>query len=290
MKMKSLYLSLLATIISISALAQFTGKPQYLISTTRAGVPLGDIKVELFPLVAPKHVRNFDSLVSKKFFDTTAFHRVIPGFMIQGGDPNSRHGDTLTWGYGDPSQPTVNAEFSAISHQRGILSAARDANINSANSQFFICVAAATHLNNQYSVYGRAVSGMNIVDSIVRSPRNKDDKPFKKIEMFITYLGSNDSVPEIPKLMLPVDNTKDQASNALLRWNPVNTALLYRLEVATDSAFKNIYFEKEINKTSHSLTKLPSATHFYWRVTAKMAVNLANAQKSGIFIPFSLRV
>ena len=105
-------------------------------------------------MFAPFHVANFDSLVNVHFYDSTAFHRVIPGFMIQGGDPNSRSGPIATWGFGDPSQPTVNAEFSAARHLRGIVSAARDADKNSANSQFFICVADAACLKGEYSVYG----------------------------------------------------------------------------------------------------------------------------------------
>src|SRR6185369_17262738 len=118
----------------------YTGKPQYKIHTTRAGIPLGDIFIELYPTLAPHHVRNFDSLVSYSFYDTTAFHRVVPGFVIQGGDPNSRHGAPSTWGYGQPGQPTVNAEFSNfLKHKKGVLSAARSTNINSATSQFFIC-------------------------------------------------------------------------------------------------------------------------------------------------------
>src|SRR4051812_41631478 len=143
----------------------YTGKPRFQILTKRNNATLGIINVELFPNIAPKHTRNFDSLVSQSFYDTTAFHRVIAGFMIQGGDPNSRHGPMNTWGYGQPGQPTVNAEFSVAKHLRGILSAARSANINSATSQFFICHAAAPNLNGSYSIYGRVTSGINFVDT-----------------------------------------------------------------------------------------------------------------------------
>mgnify|MGYP001794821952 CR=1 FL=1 len=121
------------TILGFSQSRTFTGKPIYQILTKRAGVYLGTTNVELFPNIAPLAVRNFDSLVSVSFFDSTAFHRVIPGFMIQGGDPNSKHGPKSTWGLGDTTQPNVNAEFSAAKHLRGILSAARDTAINSAN-------------------------------------------------------------------------------------------------------------------------------------------------------------
>src|SRR5262245_54833622 len=116
------------------------GKPQYLITVTRGGQPLGQITIETFPDIAPKPSANFDSLVSIKFYDSTAFHRVIPGFVIQGGDPNSKNKPRSTWGYGDPSQRTVPAEFTRLSHTRGMMSAARATDPNSATSQFFICV------------------------------------------------------------------------------------------------------------------------------------------------------
>src|ERR1043166_3519593 len=114
--MKKLLLFLFVLTFTLGGFAQtrtFTGKPQYQILTKRLGDTLGITDVELFPAIAPMAVSNFDSLVGYAFYDTTAFHRVIPGFMIQGGDPNSRHGARATWGYGDPSQPTVPAEFSA---------------------------------------------------------------------------------------------------------------------------------------------------------------------------------
>ena len=263
---KLLYISLILILISFSANAQ---KPQFLITTKRAGVFLGDIKVELFPTVAPLHVANFSNLVAGKFYDTTAFHRVIPGFMIQGGDPNSRSGPKETWGYGDPSQHTVNAEFSAISHQRGILSAARSMDINSADSQFFICVASATHLNGNYSVYGRVFEGMNIADSIVLSPRDANDNPLDKIEMFITYLGDNTDMSGIPNLTSPADNTQNiTRTYQKLAWSPVTDALLYKLEVSTDPNFTSLFFTKDVNKTSHTVSDLAESGTYYWRVKA----------------------
>src|SRR6056297_2129498 len=94
----------------------FDENPQYLMTVTQSGEELGKIKLELFPETAPKHVANFDSLVSVNFYDGTAFHRVIPGFMIQGGDPNSKDKPKNTWGMGDPSQKKVPAESSNIKH------------------------------------------------------------------------------------------------------------------------------------------------------------------------------
>ena len=181
-------------------------KPRYLIETHRAGSYLGSFKIELFPLIAPKAVKNFDSLVNIQFFDSTAFHRVVPGFVIQGGDPNTINGPMNTWGSGQPWQVNVPAEFSAVRHVRGIIGAARDLDTNSANSQFYICVANALSLDGQYTVFGRVTEGMEVVDTIVKSPRNVDDVPLQKIEMFITNIGVNDTVPDIPTLVSPANN------------------------------------------------------------------------------------
>lgn len=244
----------------------FTGKPMYQILTKRAGVYLGTTTVELFPNIAPHHVSNFDSLVSYQYFDSTAFHRVIPGFMIQGGDPNSRHLPRATWGNGDPSQPTVNAEFTAAKHLRGILSAARDTSINSANSQFFICVAAASWLNGQYSVYGRVTSGMNIVDTIVNAPRDTVDNPFQKIEMFITYVGSNDSIPNAPLLNLPLNGSYNVATARALKWYAESDGIIYHVEVSTDSTFATTYRSVDVGTNAYTVTGLTLATRYYWRV------------------------
>lgn len=244
----------------------YTGKPTYDILVKRSGIYLGTINIDLFPNIAPAHVRNFDSLVSEQFFDSTAFHRVIPGFMIQGGDPNSRHGPISTWGYGDPSQPTVNAEFSAAKHLRGILSAARDSDINSANSQFFICVAAAAWLNGQYSVYGHVTGGMNFVDTIVNSPRDANDNPLQKIEMFVTRTGSNDTVPIAPLLNIPVSGTLGVGTSRQLRWYAVSDAIYYHLEVSTDSLFSTFFKSIDVANLLFNVTSLVPATTYYWRV------------------------
>lgn len=162
--------------------------PKYKITVQTKGELLGTIELETLPDVAPKHSQNFDELVSTGAYDGTAFHRVIPGFMIQGGDPNSVNKPRETWGYGDPSQKRVSAEFNSTSHKRGIISAARSQDPNSASSQFFICVADASFLDGQYSVFGRVTSGMDIADKIVNSPRDRSDNPYDKIEMTIQKL------------------------------------------------------------------------------------------------------
>lgn len=131
---------------------------------------VGDIAIRFFPDVAPNHVRNFIDLAESDFYDGTKFHRIIPGFVIQGGDPNTRDGDPSTWGTGG-SGKRLKAEFSPIHHKRGILSMARSMDPDSASSQFFICVADAGALDNQYTVFGEVVSGMDVVDKIVSGPR-----------------------------------------------------------------------------------------------------------------------
>lgn len=136
----------------------------------------GDIVVGLLPDKAPKHVESFKKLVKDGFYDGTRFHRVIPGFMIQGGDPNSKSSDRSTHGTGGPGYK-VPAEFNDVAHERGILSAARSSDPNSAGSQFFLMVAKSTHLDGQYSAFGQVLEGMDVVDKIVALPRDSRDNP-----------------------------------------------------------------------------------------------------------------
>ena len=142
----------------------------------------GNIELRFFPEVAPNHVKSFIELAKKGFYDGTTFHRIIPGFMIQGGDPNSKNPDRSTHGTGGPGY-TIKAEFSDKPHRRGVLSMARAAHPDSAGSQFFICVAESSFLNKQYTVFGEVVSGMEVVDKIVSQARDKKDNPLEKIEM-----------------------------------------------------------------------------------------------------------
>lgn len=128
---------------------------------------LGRIVLELFPSVAPEHCRNFKKLAGLGFYDGVTFHRVVPGFVIQGGDILSRDADRSNDGTGDPGY-TLPAEFSNLPHERGTLSMARKGyNVNTAGSQFFICVAPTPQLNGQYTVWGRVLEGMEVVDKIV---------------------------------------------------------------------------------------------------------------------------
>lgn len=190
----SLIITLLACVSPNTGYGEEEGEkkmdyPKYEITVTQKGQEFGKIIVEFWPDIAPKHVHTFDSLITAGFFDGTAFHRVIPGFMIQGGDPNSKDKPRATWGTGDPSQKTIPAEFSDKSHERGIISTARKGNdINSATSQFFICVDDASFLDGQYTVFGQVLEGMDVVDQIVSTPRDKRDNPLDKVEMKIKKL------------------------------------------------------------------------------------------------------
>jgi len=162
-------------------------KPHYIITVMQDTVRFGEIEVELYPDVAPLTCRNFDSLVSIKFYDGTAFHRVIPNFMIQGGDPNTKNKPNNTWGMGDPSQHKVPAEFNSIKHERGVLSMARSNDPNSASSQFFIMHAAAPSLDGKYSAFGRVVKGIEVVDKVcsVKLGGPQHSAPDVKITMTI---------------------------------------------------------------------------------------------------------
>jgi peptidyl-prolyl cis-trans isomerase B (cyclophilin B) len=149
---------------------------------------MGNIELRFFPDVAPKHVENFLTLAQSGYYDGTIFHRVIPGFMIQGGDPNTKGTDKSIYGQGGPDH-SVKAEFSKKSHTRGILSMARSSHPDSAGSQFFIVVADSPFLDGQYTVFGEVVSGMDVADKIVSQERDARDNPLERIEMKIRILN-----------------------------------------------------------------------------------------------------
>lgn len=148
----------------------------------------GDIEIKFYPDVAPRHVENFIKLAKSGFYNGTIFHRVIPGFMIQGGDPNTK--DTLkkdSYGQGGPGH-TVKAEFSDIPHKRGIVSMARAADPDSAGSQFFIVVEDSRFLDRKYSVFGEVTKGIGVADKIVNLPRDERDNPKERVEMTVTIV------------------------------------------------------------------------------------------------------
>ncbi len=143
----------------------------------------GDITIHFFHDKAPRHVENFIDLASKGFYDNTFFHRVIPGFMIQGGDPNTKGAEDAAHRYGTGGnvvagkEVRLKSEFNDTSHKRGIVSMARSQDPNSASSQFFIVVKDSTFLDSQYTAFGEVVTGMDVVDKIVAAPKNANDLP-----------------------------------------------------------------------------------------------------------------
>lgn len=151
-------------------------------STAIIETNLGTIVFKLLPDLAPETVRNFETLSRNEFYNGTLFHRVIPGFMIQGGDPNTKIGNKSTWGTGGPGH-TIKAEFSSRSHHRGIVSMARSQDPNSAGSQFFIVTTDSTFLDRQYTVFGEVIEGMDVADKIVSLQRDHNDCPLEEAKM-----------------------------------------------------------------------------------------------------------
>ncbi len=173
------------------------------IKTARAIIKtkFGDMEVKFLPDVAPKHVENFIKLAKSGLYNGTIFHRVIPGFMIQGGDPNTK--DSMkknTYGQGGPGH-NVKAEFSDLPHKRGVLSMARAQDPDSAGSQFFVVVEDSRFLDRKYTIFGEVVKGIGVADKIVAVPRvmcqtgapNPPDKgpcdnPLDRVEMTVTIV------------------------------------------------------------------------------------------------------
>jgi len=142
----------------------------------------GTIEIEFFEDKASGHVKNFKDLANKEFYNGTTFHRVIPGFMIQGGDPNTKTDDRSSHGLGGPGY-TIDAEFNDARHDRGVLSMARSQDPNSAGSQFFVVVKDSHFLDGQYTAFGKVTSGMDVADKIVDVARDSRDNPTDRIEM-----------------------------------------------------------------------------------------------------------
>lgn len=170
--------------------------PQYIITIKQGKKLFGDVVIELYPEVTPHHFRNFDSLVAIKFYDGLAFHRVIGkegvgGLFIQGGDPNSRNKPEAMWGMGTPEQYRVPAELNRIKHKRGVVSAARDENMDGATSQFFIVLYDWPQIDGQYTAFGRVVEGLEVADAVAMvkvkpSFLNKEPSfPIEKVTMTI---------------------------------------------------------------------------------------------------------
>jgi peptidyl-prolyl cis-trans isomerase B (cyclophilin B) len=154
----------------------------------------GTMVLEFYPDVAPKHVANFKKLARQGFYDGQCFHRVIKGFMIQGGDPNTKDDAKKdSWGQGGPGY-TINAEFNAKHHARGILSMARTPDPNSAGSQFFICHGDCGQLDHQYTVFGNLIKGLDVLDKIAETPTEGPDRPVKRVNIDSIKIVPADSV------------------------------------------------------------------------------------------------
>ena len=158
--------------------------------TTSAGVMVA----EFYPDVAPNHVANFKKLAKSGFYDGQCFHRVIKGFMIQGGDPNTKDDSKKdAWGMGGPGY-TINAEFNSKHHARGILSMARTSDPNSAGSQFFICHGDCGQLDGQYTVFGNLIKGFDVLDKIATTPTEGPDRPVTRVNIDSIKIVPADSV------------------------------------------------------------------------------------------------
>ena len=141
----------------------------------------GDLVIEFWPDVAPKTVENFKTLARKGYYDGTCFHRVIKGFMIQGGDPQTKDPDKESaWGTGGPGY-NIKAEFNDRSHTRGVLSMARSNDPHSAGSQFFICHGNANFLDRQYTAFGKVIQGDDVLEKIATTPTQQPDRPKKRM-------------------------------------------------------------------------------------------------------------
>ena len=155
---------------------------------------MGTMVLEFWPDVAPKHVENFKTLAKKGFYDGTAFHRVIKGFMIQGGDPLTKDdANAARWGTGDPGYK-IKAEFNDKPHTRGVLSMARSQDPDSAGSQFFICHDKASSLDGKYTAFGKLIKGDDVLEKIATTPTTTPDRPVKRMNVESIKIVPADSV------------------------------------------------------------------------------------------------
>jgi peptidyl-prolyl cis-trans isomerase B (cyclophilin B) len=160
-----------------------------IISTTE-----GDMAIEFWPEIAPKTVENFKTLAQKGFYDGTCFHRVIKGFMIQGGDPLTKDpAKEHVWGTGGPGYQ-IKAEFNDKSHVRGVISMARSNHPDSAGSQFFICHGNPSFLDRQYTTFGKLIKGDEVLEKIATAPTHPQDRPDKRMGINSIKIVSSDTL------------------------------------------------------------------------------------------------
>ncbi len=184
--MKAFTRDLMVVLLSVLLFATVASAEEIAVLETH----FGKVEIGFLADKAPGHVKNFKDLVRKGFYDGTSFHRVIPGFMIQGGDSFSKTepGNRMKHGMGGPGY-SIKAEFNDTKHRRGVLSMARSSDPDSAGSQFFIVVKNSFFLDGKYTAFGKVLSGMDVVDKIVNSPRDRRDNPNTRIEMKVQIIN-----------------------------------------------------------------------------------------------------
>ena len=197
----SVYFAIMAIIVSLILIGVFIMNYEKETEVAVISTKYGDMVVEFYPDVAPMHVESFVALANEKYFDGTTFHRVIPDFVIQGGDPNSKlenrslHGTGgragKFFGIGDENDSStwlIPQEFNSIAHEKGVLSMARTNDPNSASSQFFVCHGDPSFLDNNYTVFGKVIQGLEVIDSIANVEKDMNDNPLEKIEMTVKMM------------------------------------------------------------------------------------------------------
>ncbi len=247
--MRTALLFLLLTCCTFSASSQEIADV-YEITATQRGKQLGKITFKLLPEIAPKHAAFVAARIAEGFYNGTAFHRVIPNFMIQGGDPNSISGPRKTWGTGGHST-TVPAEFSTTKkHLRGSISAARTSDPNSFSGQFFICVVPTPWLDGDYSIFGEVISGMEVADVIVNVPRDGADNPVDKVSMTIEAKMTSVSYdePSIERLLIHSMPVRDELT--------LSTGLPAAITVYDLNGVAAARFSTEVGTYTHSMASL----------------------------------
>ncbi len=197
----SVYFAIMMAIISLILIGVFIMNYEKETEVAVISTKYGDMIVEFYPDVAPMHVESFVALANEQYFDGTTFHRVIPDFVIQGGDPNSKlenrslHGTGgragKFFGIGDENDSStwlIPQEFNSIAHEKGVLSMARTNDPNSASSQFFVCHGDPSFLDNNYTVFGKVIQGLEVIDSIANVEKDMNDNPLEKIEMTVKMM------------------------------------------------------------------------------------------------------
>lgn len=182
------------TSIIMTASTQLQAGEQVAVIKTNAG----EMVIQFWPDVAPNTVDNFKKLAGKEFYDGTAFHRIVKGFMIQGGDPLSKDPDNPRVGTGDPGYK-IKAEFNDRKHERGVISMARAQNPDSAGCQFFICLEAAPFLDGQYTAFGKLIKGEDVLIKIGSTPTERGmggekSKPMERVEVESIRIVDSDSL------------------------------------------------------------------------------------------------